>query len=128
MFYYILWVLNTGFPQNSKAELQNQANQYITTFGALIATENCKYELNSWIPFFIHQIVLQVSSNYLQINDQIMAVNGFLEHQRQWPKQVLSKSFRAIFKIKGISFYHLKILNRMFQETLKPKWPSSNIH
>ena len=44
-------MLNTGVQQNSKAKLQNQAQQYITIylkgFGTLMTIENYTYELNS---------------------------------------------------------------------------------
>ena len=30
MFWYILWMLNTGAKQNSKAKIKNQDNQYVT--------------------------------------------------------------------------------------------------
>ena len=45
-----------------------------------MATENYKYELNSWIPFLVHQILFEVSFNYLQISDVILPIKGFLGH------------------------------------------------
>ena len=76
-----------------------------------MATENYKYELNSWIPFFVHQILFEVSFNYIQINDQILPIKGFFGDRGQWLKQGLTKDFAANLKTKGISFHHLRILH-----------------
>ena len=114
--------------QNKTWKSKKPIYNHLKGWATLATREPSKYELNSQIPFLVHQILFEVSSNYLTINDQIMPVNGFLKHQVQWPKQVFSKAFTSNFKTKGISFYHLKILHRMVQETLNSRWPSNKFH